>query len=430
MGTAFVESLTSYVLRLSNAHHVFPYKMVLDEIHPQLLKEKTPHDLSKSSTKLTRSWWDSASTTANAANQQTEVWVRVLDGLTKREDLRFLTLLTYKGALPYRGLIKSTAAACFECYNAGLNAENLYNALIWQIELVLLCPMHGCRLQTACPYHDCGKPLTSLGPRHNIGFCPHCFRWLGTNHLVSDPGLSLSAREEQAYYVNSIGELLTAAPTLKLPPECNNITVAIKRGIDELFDGNGKRLAMALGLHHKTLYELRDGTQLPQIRTLLNLCRLLGITPLKLLTSEVSRLPLNRTDVEISGQKTEHVRYRRLDRNSTKARLDEAIQSNQSPPPSLANVAETLGYDQTFLSHHFPDECRIISQRHAEFVSQKAESSKEQEQAVLHDLIIKLHEQGIYPSSKRIGHELGGIFRNPDMRAYYRTALKGLGYKK
>ena len=204
---------------------------------------------------------------------------------SKRSDLSFLTLLPYKEVFPYRGLIKTTGAACFECYEEQSEIGGVYDALIWQIEPITICSKHGHRLQTTCLYKDCGMPLRFIGPRHHLGYCSYCLRWLGTNLLPSHPPLTSTEKEEQTYIVSAVGELLATAPALELRPNRNNISGIIRRGVNELFDGNGKAFATALGLHHKTLYELRDGTQLPQIGTLLKLCRLLGTTPLKLLTN-------------------------------------------------------------------------------------------------------------------------------------------------
>ena len=111
-----------------------------------------------------------------------------------------------------------------------------------------------------------------------------------------------------------------------------------------------------------------------------------------------------------------------------KIHLETVISSAQNPPQSMAEVAENLGYDQSFLTHHLPDQCRQITQRHANYATLQAKLRKGQEQAKLRAFVVRLHMEGIYPSNKKVARVLGGILRNPEMRGYYRSVLKELGY--
>ncbi len=110
-------------------------------------------------------------------------------------------------------------------------------------------------------------------------------------------------------------------------------------------------------------------TALPQLITLLKFCRLAGITPVQIFSSEASSIKFRTPDATAVGVRVprRRKRYRKFDRQTVKATLLHQLAAQQTPPPSLAEVARNLGDDPSFLERKLPDECAQISERYAEY---------------------------------------------------------------
>ncbi len=111
IGTPYVESLTSYIARLALAHCVFPGVLMRHVIVPFAQRHSTGEG--RSATLHLR---DGKATGALNANQQTAMnAVKALEGLTKLQRLRALTMATWAEVFPLIGLIRTTRAWCPRC---------------------------------------------------------------------------------------------------------------------------------------------------------------------------------------------------------------------------------------------------------------------------------------------------------------------------
>src|SRR5260370_39680462 len=104
IGTPFVESLTSYVVRLAHAHCVEPRKLVIHEILPYLTK------LGWSGSKNQRLL------AINGIGSLASQWVQAVEELTLRRNLRFLTMLTWSTVIDFHAVVHNTRAWCPSCY--------------------------------------------------------------------------------------------------------------------------------------------------------------------------------------------------------------------------------------------------------------------------------------------------------------------------
>jgi hypothetical protein len=63
--------------------------------------------------------------------------VEMLEGLTLRNDLRFLTLLFWADVLPKRGLLRRTRARCPACAQQWrTKGQTVYEPLLWTLQAV------------------------------------------------------------------------------------------------------------------------------------------------------------------------------------------------------------------------------------------------------------------------------------------------------
>jgi AraC-like DNA-binding protein len=53
--------------------------------------------------------------------------------------------------------------------------------------------------------------------------------------------------------------------------------------------------------------------------------------------------------------------------------LNNIVNQNEFPPPSMANAASRLGYDPRLLSRRFSEQCKTLSERYLAFQKKKAQ---------------------------------------------------------
>src|SRR5258706_1814102 len=172
IGTSYVESLTSYIVRLACAYKVPSQALVLQEILPLL---KVSNELKPENCLP----WLRGSTTVNGMTPLVHDWVQAVEQLTQHHNLRFLTMLTWSWIVDYHGLVRSTRAWCPACYHEWLEAGKIiYDPLIWNIRVIAKCPWHHRDLHTKCS--RCHKTLPLLIGWAKPGHCPNCENWLGS----------------------------------------------------------------------------------------------------------------------------------------------------------------------------------------------------------------------------------------------------------
>src|SRR5690349_6811021 len=86
IGIPAVESLTSYIMRLAQAHSVSTRTLVVDQLFPLYGRPYLLHH-------SLRLFWNEQARALNGTNTSTRDLVRVVEHLTRRSDLHMLTML-------------------------------------------------------------------------------------------------------------------------------------------------------------------------------------------------------------------------------------------------------------------------------------------------------------------------------------------------
>ena len=225
LGSPWVESLSGYVARLAESHSVSVRALVFHEVAPLLGRPR----LTKTVNNGLSTFWVREAQALNGTRTLAQDWVRILESLTLRNDLRWLTLLPWTDVLSNRGLLRSTRAWCPECYTTWQTEERtVYEPLLWALQVVDICPQHRRRLCLQCPI--CQQPLPLLNSRTRPGYCSKCGSWLGAS-LETDgaDGEPLSAEEMlwHAWIVERVGELLAYASSLAVAPRWEHVTEVV-----------------------------------------------------------------------------------------------------------------------------------------------------------------------------------------------------------
>jgi transcriptional regulator with XRE-family HTH domain len=366
VGTPYVESLTSFITRLSQAHSLSITTLTRQAIMPRL--GKTVTQISNEFP----TFWERQSHWLNGTQDDPEKWTTILMQLTRREDLQGLTMLPWANVLPAEGIVRHTKAWCPCCYEQWREtASPIYVPLLWALELVEVCPEHQCFLTKECPH--CNNAISLLCPMEQPGYCPHCNTWLGShlrdkavNTEDSQQNETLQKELEVTYM---LGELAATTPTLTHRPPRDRVTTNIRILVDTIARGNAAAFARKLQLPKPTVGNWRRGSQIPRLVALLRICQNLGLSLVDILAKDLDRNDPKVSALAPSDPPKRNVRKRMLkesDKERVQAILIREAKSEETPRP-MYQVAEELGYAHPSLVTELPDECRAISQRYAAY---------------------------------------------------------------
>jgi hypothetical protein len=177
VGTGLVESLTGYVARLAEAHSV----SVGDLVGRLLSDLASPKGgLVTAGAKAARvdgHGFRACSYAINGVTDRAATWVDALEAATTRRDLRCLTLLPFRHALPDH-LFRQRRAWCMLCFEQWrANGQIVYEPLLWAIAMASHCTIHARPLDSICRH--CARSLSPLGVFSRPGYCEVCDGWLG-----------------------------------------------------------------------------------------------------------------------------------------------------------------------------------------------------------------------------------------------------------
>lgn len=432
IGTPYVESLTSYVARLATAHSVHPRTLLVTELAPYLnaLAHARTNELKRGAVSrllaMSVTW---NGTTASAQNM-----VQALALLTGRGDLHLLTLLPFKEVFSHKKLLRRTRAWCSRCFETWHEAKlPIYEPLLWCLESVSLCHLHGQRLQSCCPYSDCARTSPLLAPRSQPGYCPWCNRWLGApfHWLGSIPSYWVSEEWKQQRWVGKmLGEVLATAPALPEPLRREKTMKIISAYVNETMNGKQAEAARQLGLTPSTLHQWVAGRKMPQVRNLLQVCSSLDLSLLALLNGTASEFSSRGSQTwKLPASEPRRRPFRKFDTEALQKALQQAVQQPEVPPLSLSKLAQRLGYRSSFLSRHFPELCQSVSSQYRAYQAQKRQQTFQQRCEKVRQAMHSLHEQGLYPSIFRLKKVLEKpcILRLPEIHRAWKTTLREMG---
>ncbi len=379
VGTAQVESLTSYLSRLARAHSVSVRKLARLEMVP-LLDQEYPGEV------LSTTFSD-VDQTINGARRSAIRAVLALEKLTMRNDLRFLTMWSWNKIVSSQGLLRSVRAWCPACYDEWYQAGKiLYDPLLWALDVVKVCPQHYQSLNVQCPYQDCQTTLRFITSEKQRGYCLRCKRWLGVVSAEQESDEKIFSEEglkQSIWQANVMGELLAAAPFVTLPPPKEGLAEVISTYVENMSAGNVCALARTLGVPPDRLYSYLKETGAIQLDSFLDVCYRLEISPLDLLTDP--KMLKNYNQVSCQGSRDPHSLLEEglghPDLDQMQHVLATILASDEDPLPPLSEIARRLEQAEKTLHNHFPDLCRAIIERRQKY--QKAERLRIQQQLEL-----------------------------------------------
>jgi len=343
-GTPFVEGLTSYILRLADAHTVPVGALVRHEL-AHLRSPAAPRGRWKDRHRFRTPGVLLNSYSINGLEEGAWRWVGALEAATLRSDLSHLTLLPLREFFCSLHLFRRVRAWCRSCLEEWRKfGSTVYEPLLWSLRLSKVCPTHHCYLVERCPF--CRRAMSPLTADSRPGHCSRCYRWLG----VSDgelfiPSLPLNPAENlEIRRTAYLGELLACAPQLSGRFLRQNFLHNLRRCVQEVFQGNRAAFAHFVNCPAGAAELWITGAATPRINRFLEACVRLEVPMVAFLRDPSQGEMINWVSLASRIDHDRPVgRYRR--REDTLRALESAVK--ERPAPTLAQIARRLGYKRT-----------------------------------------------------------------------------------
>jgi hypothetical protein len=177
LGTPIIESMTSFITRLSVAHSFTPLDLLREVIHEKYKDifhrwNYRPDRVVFSDSILNRPW------VFNGMDWVTFYVVKALESIFNKNTFKHMTVLSLRKIVSRRSLFREYAAYCPACFSEWREKDiPLYEPLLWKFNVIRKCPIHAEYLSYRCP--KCLTPVPHLTRKRIVGWCHSCGNWLG-----------------------------------------------------------------------------------------------------------------------------------------------------------------------------------------------------------------------------------------------------------
>lgn len=391
VGTMEVESLTSYIARIADAHCVETGTLVNEILITELKKEGIYKEKSIFAVyKNTTSKFNGLSVAAikNA---------KILNKLCGRDNLENLTLIKYKNILTDTRLLKANKSWCPYCV-ADMKGT-LYEKLIWSISLVDTCHIHNVKLVDTCK--NCGAKQKHLKFKTLNGFCQKCFEWFGNNNI--EKCKKDSTNFQNIFFIGSMLEktkdnhILTNKHFVKNLICLWDLIPSPKREFQE----------KNIGISGKLITDLRRGfTDKISLRDLIRICTFLNCSPNDLLGRLI--------DISFESFKTN----KKLQMNNKRKKFDNVklermlieyislCKEDEKNYMNMKGLEKKTGHSTSTMIKYFPELFEDIKKLNTESREKLKIQKHKDRLELIRQVTINLHNSGIYPGLKKVQRTL------------------------
>ncbi len=394
-----IESFTSYLMRLSEAHCIEIRQLFNKIIVPKLNKKYLDNSIKNGGNSI----YD-GSKFLNGMDQNAKCYSEMMNELTHRTDLETLTLWRYKDVLTTRKLLKNHLSWCTLCLK---ECDQIpYYPLFWFINEVTICPKHNSPLTNQCPI--CQKSIPILHRKSVIGYCPYCNSSLtkketdySNNHLE----IEVFKSKEIFLFLSQITKDEIIHPS-RFQQNLNYL-------VQMKCQGSVKRFSNYTGIPASTLYDWIKNKKSPTLSSVLILCYMFNLSLLDFLLSPICLNDKNKKENKIELIKNKKVK--KIDYILLEKQLQSYIDIEEYT--SIESIARNLRVSKKTLYRHYPETCKIIQTKNMKIRTKIKLDKREKVKKEISNAIESIRLKGLYPSSKRIEDEIGKV-------AYLRGAIE------
>lgn len=392
LGSIYCESITSFLVRLSELHLIKPGDLINKVLAPKLKKEY----LINSATFGGNRFYDGAKA-LNGVSENSMDLVNVLELLTSHRGLINLTLLKWDKVFTSRGLLKSSLSWCPRCLEEFKTKWGYYYyPLIWFIKPIRSCTKHNNWLISECS--SCMKVVPVLHRSSINGLCPYCNEELSNSQTTQIPD---SDMEKENYIVENISKLIAFSENLEYKLNKDIICSKLSH-IDEYYRKEcQKSLLEILDVPKATYYYWLRGESIPTLQTITNICYSVGVSLFSFffdntLNPSITTKKIIRDNVAIERKTIDYFQ------------LEKTLRTyfHKDIPMSMVAIAVDINVNKRTLYKAFPDICKELSKKYQDYTKLKSSERKNEVIQLINKSVKELSEQGISTSQKNIENYL------------------------
>jgi len=390
IGTAQVEGLDSYFIRLAAEHCVSPRDLV------RLVLIPASRDLAGARFSTFHSRY--ARTLCGLGPYATR-FSDVLNHLAHREDLKQLTLL------PWRGLFSTSSGgptARFKQWCPTCVAERRacrwpsYRPLVWSLAAYQVCPTHQRLLVSLCA--RCGARQSFIPSLPVLDCCEQCGAFLGLSIAQRSVTVDINHLWDAAA-LSDLAEIAAGEPIGR-----EEFLRKLQELIDRRTAGNRAAFCRAYGLPLFMLKNWYGKEENPSLSQFLRLCRALHVMP-RILFSGGAGLSEALVAGSVCGPARRH--NARPDPEVIE-RMRNALStlSKAQPIPALVAVAKQLGVTRSSFLYWLPKETAVFTRKRLAAQVRGRRFARKRVEDIVLNAIEELRQEGQYPSWRRIDQRL------------------------
>lgn len=466
IGTPYVESLSSYMIRLATLHMVSVSSLIESIISPYLTIEY----IKKKNLEKSLSNYNSIFINSNSPG--TLDYLNALEILVGRDDLQYLTLLNWEGFLGSR-VITHNRRWCPSCLERmKCNSEEIYEPLIWLISAVEKCDIHEIPLRDKCP--NCNRNLSFLHKKIMNGHCQHCGIWLGEQKNITKVMLT----SEEKYNFTTFKELIKYAPHLCSFPSKTFVSIFLSNCLKELGFKSKSEFARFLGTNLEILTKWIRNTRHPNVNSLLKISKKMNVTIYQMIDNPKLTIDFdfrNKTNYNITKDFIEQIlrtellsenprsinqiisqedfgikkakknfpelckavkvhyfecKKKKQFRHKEDVKMKLKICLQREMPISLNQFARENDYRVGTIKEYHPNLCSKVVKRYKDYLHSLKQKMTENILNEVEATVYKLHNEGIYPSIHAINKSLSNnhLFLKKDVKDAWKQFMRNLGY--
>lgn len=411
-GTEMTESIVSFIARLAQNYGLTVGELI--KVFAQLVRKRYLINIAKEGG--TRLY--AASTMLLSCGKAAAELCRLLEENVNRTGLIWNTMLPYSQSFAFRGLIYPRRRWCPVCYYEWLRKrEIIRDLLLWALQAVEICCIHGVYLHSLCP--GCGRGSYQLERKLMPGFCPHCGCWLGLS-IVNREQLPLIS-DEARWKAEQAGILV--ARIKKAQPGEGLRYITICREIT----GSIRELSRQSGVPLATLSGWFNG-RLPPLDSILSLSWGVEV-PFSCIDEVHGNMPPKARDGRFTHQRISGLF---LAGDTVAMEWEQKILSavaDRHPPPSLAQITRELGTSVRLLRSYTPDLCKLVAGNYIRYLRAMKEERGSRLSKDLRLKFRKLAFSGEYPSRRLLEQITGrpALLREHRMKDVWNSCFGPIG---
>ncbi|NJM40498.1 MAG: TniQ family protein [Anaerolineae bacterium] len=367
VGTALVEGLHSYLMRLAQAHGTPLATLIRFLVQPQS-KKLAPLQSALNST-VHRMKQAPHSDRVSGTGIWAARMLMVLDQQMTPSNLHQLTLIDWQPVLSASQLCHQSTVWCPACFRQWVDHHQpLYLPLLWSLRDVVMCPQHTIPLQRECPSCNARQSSSKISPQ--IGICMYCHASLA---MPESPSPMRPVRKKldmvkvadvdswELWCARAIQELVLKTQLLPCRPHPD----AWIRSIKHCLSVSGctiRQLAGEIDVNPRLINGWLRSVSRPTMTHVLRISYCFGLPIHRLLDGSASQI---RSLLSARSLPRFALTTRiRTDQSwqQLQQRLDEYV-ADEWCMLSLNQISIRLGRSLAFLAHHFPVHYLTLIQR-------------------------------------------------------------------